>query len=87
MLELVRSGSVDHLRYCAGLSLLAGSGGEGVRVLGAEDPLDDRQRGVLIRGPCRIPRPGPGGLGLLGVPFPGFCDKFQAAAPSRALVT
>ncbi len=26
-------------------------------------------------------------LGLLGVPFSGFCDKFQAAAPSRALVT
>ena len=26
------------------------------------------------------------GLGLLGVLFPGLCDKFQAAAPSRALV-
>jgi hypothetical protein len=26
-------------------------------------------------------------LGLLGVPFSGLCDKFQAAAPSRALVT
>ena len=28
-----------------------------------------------------------GALGLLGVLFSGFCDKFQAAAPSRALVT
>ena len=28
-----------------------------------------------------------GQLDLLGPPVPGSCDKFQAAAPSRALVT
>ena len=27
------------------------------------------------------------GLDLLGPPVSGFCDKFQAATPSRALLT
>ena len=34
-----------------------GAGGQGVRVLGAQDPLaDGQQRGVLVAGPGRIPR-------------------------------
>ena len=38
-------------------------GGQGLRVLGAQDPLiDGQQRGELVAGPGRIPRlPGPGG--------------------------
>ena len=40
-----------------------GAGGQGVRVLRAEDPLEHgQQRGELVPGPGRIPRlPGPAG--------------------------
>ena len=48
----------------------AGAGGEGVRVLGAEDPLHDgQQRGVLVAGRGRVPRlPGPAGEVARGRP-------------------
>src|SRR6516162_8955697 len=70
---------------CSALRLIgpageAGAGGQGVGVLGAQDPLADRQQGgELVAGPGRIPRrPGPGGevgaggqgLGVLGAQDP-----------------
>ena len=42
------------------------AGGQGVRVLGAQDPFNDGQQcGELVAGPCRIPRL-PGQEGKVG---------------------
>src|SRR5690242_2082438 len=49
------------------------AGGQGLGVLGAQDPLaDGQQRGVLVAGPGRIPRlPGPVGP-ILAFPCPSM---------------
>ena len=69
------------------------AGGQGVRVLGAGDPLaDGQQRGELVPGPGRIPRrPGPAGevaAGGQGVRVLGGRRDavFLGPAASRAVV-
>ncbi len=48
---------------------------------------DDVDLDAEIGGDAEVEQEHLDDLGLLGGPVAGFCDKFQAAAPSRALVT